>query len=152
MQIKIYHCQHSNPWSRKLKTTKMRNQFTKGKSWNTIAERFKSRRIMEQRSLNLFSPAMPKGTVIFTQKLLLTVLLVMVTVIFDVYCVLNTTVWPPVKWFQQAHRSSFSLVHCNPQHFWKIQAHAHFWICYVWVVTKWICTYHMLRPSILCCI
>ena len=58
------------------------NHFTKGKIWNTIAERFSSWRIMEQRSLNLFSPAIPKVTVIFIQKLLLTILLVMVTQYF----------------------------------------------------------------------
>ena len=34
---------------------------------------------LEQRSLTLFSPAMPKGTVIFIQKLRLTIVLVMVT-------------------------------------------------------------------------
>ena len=53
---------------------------------------------MEQRSLNLFSPAMPKVTVIFIQKLLLIILISDGDkVLFDACSVLNTTVWPQLN-------------------------------------------------------
>ena len=67
----------------------MGNQFAKGRSWNAIAERFNSWRIMEQRSCyakrycNLYSETTTDNPTSDGE-----------TILFYVCRVLNTTVWP----------------------------------------------------------
>ena len=82
---------------------------------------------------------MPKITVTFIQKLLLTILLVIVKSYFLKSAVFQTRLFDPSQMIPTRMKKFFLSVHCNQQHFLKIQGHTPFWICYVRVVSKWIC-------------
>ena len=69
---------------------------------------------------------MPKITVTFIQKLLLTILLVIVKSYFLKSAVFQTRLFDPSQMIPTRMKKFFQSVHCNQQHFLKIQGHAPF--------------------------